>query len=40
MHFFLHPWQLLIAVLAGWVHHEQQKIIQFYQAEVNAMMEA
>ena len=40
MNFILQPWQLLVAVLAGWVDHEQQKIIQFYQADVKAMMEA
>ena len=40
MNLILQPWQLLVAALASWVHHEQQKIIQFYQAEVKAMMEA
>ena len=32
MNFILQPWQLFFMVLASWVHHEQQKIIEFYQA--------
>ena len=40
MNFILQPWQLLVVALASWVHHEQQKIIQFYQAEIKALMEA
>lgn len=31
MNFILQPWQLLLAVLASWVHHEQQKVVEFYQ---------
>jgi hypothetical protein len=40
MSFILHPWQLLLVILVGWVHREQQKIIEFYQAELEAMMRA
>jgi transposase InsO family protein len=40
MNFILQPWQLLVVALSSWVHHEQQKIIQFYQAEIKALMEA
>ena len=40
MNFILKPWQLLFAVFAGWVHEEQQKIIEFYQAEIRALMDA
>ena len=38
MSFILQPWQLLFMVLASWVHREQQKIIEFYQAQLDAMM--
>ena len=37
MSFILQPWQLFFMVLASWVHHEQQKIIEFYQAELKAV---
>ncbi len=40
MNFILQPWQLLVVALASWVHHEQQEIIRFYQAEIKALMEA
>jgi len=40
MSFILQPWQLLFMVLASWVHREQQKTIEFYQAELEAMMKA
>ena len=40
MNFILHPWQLLVMILAGWIHDEQQKIIDFYRAQLVAMMQA
>ena len=40
MSFILKPWQVLFMVLASWVHREQQKTIEFYQAELEAMMKA
>ena len=40
MSFILQPWQLFCMVLASWVHREQQKIIEFYQAELKAVMDA
>jgi transposase InsO family protein len=40
MSFILQPWQLLFIVFASWVHREQQKIIEFYQAELKAVMDA
>ena len=40
MNFILHPWQLLIVILAGWFNHEQQKIIDFYRAELETVMKA
>ena len=38
MSFILKPWQVLFMVLASWVHREQQKTIEFYQAELEALM--
>ena len=40
MSFILKPWQVLFMVLASWVHREQQKTIEFYQAQLEAMMKA
>ena len=40
MNFILQAWQLFLMVLASWVNREQQKIIEFYQAELKAVMDA
>ena len=40
MSFILQPWQVLLVILSAWVHREQQKIIEFYQVELEAMMKA
>ena len=40
MSFLLQPWQLFFMVLASWVHRDQQKIIEFYQTQLDAMMKA
>ena len=40
MDFILRPWQLFFMVLASWVNREQQKIIEFYQVELKAVMDA
>ena len=40
VNFILHPWQLFFMILASWVHSEQQKIIDFYRAELEAVMKA
>ena len=40
MSFILQPWQLFGVILVGWVQREQQKIILFYQAELEAVMKA
>ncbi|MSQ48702.1 MAG: hypothetical protein EXR78_10030 [Deltaproteobacteria bacterium] len=29
MNFVLQPWQLLLSIVAGWIHDEQQKIIEY-----------
>jgi putative transposase len=40
MSFVLQPWQFFFVILVGWVQREQQKIILFNQAELEAMMKA
>ena len=40
MRFVLQPWQFFFVILVGWVHREQQEIIQFYQAQLDAVMKA
>ena len=40
MPFALQPWQFLFVILVGWVQREQQKIILFHQAELEAIMKA
>src|SRR6266508_1875840 len=39
MNFVLQPWQLLVALLAGWVNHEQQAAIEFLRTEVEVLKE-
>jgi putative transposase len=38
--FILKPWQLFFLILAGWVNRRQQEVIEFYRAELEAMMKA
>jgi putative transposase len=33
IHFVLQPWQLLLAILAGWVNRQQQDVIQYLRTE-------
>lgn len=40
MSFILQPWQLLFAILSGWIHHRQQLIIEFQNAEILSLMES
>jgi hypothetical protein len=40
MSYILQPWQLLFVVFASWVHRKQQKVIEFYQAQLDAMMKS
>jgi transposase InsO family protein len=40
MSLLLKPWQLLFVAFAGWVHEEQQKIIAFYQSQLETVMDA
>jgi hypothetical protein len=39
MTFLLHPWQLLLVILAGWVNRQQQQIIDFQQTEIDVLKE-
>jgi hypothetical protein len=40
MSFTLKPWQFFFVILVGWVHREQQKIIEFYRQEVETLMKS
>ncbi len=40
MNFILQPWQFFFMILASWVHSEQQRINEFYRAELDAVMKA
>jgi putative transposase len=39
MNFVLNPWQMLLAVLAGWVNEEQQKLIEYLRTERQVLWE-
>ncbi|MCU0785651.1 MAG: hypothetical protein MUF81_16725 [Verrucomicrobia bacterium] len=39
MSFVLHPWQLLLVILAGWVNQQQQQIIDFQRTESDVLKE-
>ena len=34
MSFVCRPWQFFVAVLVGWAHHEQKKIIAFFRLKL------
>ena len=40
MSFILQPWQFFVVILVGWVNREQQKIIEFYEKQVEALMKS
>ena len=35
----LHPWQLLLLILAGWIHHREQEVIEYLRAENRVLRE-
>ncbi len=35
----LHPWQLLLAILSGWVNQRQQEIIEFQNTQITTLMQ-
>ena len=39
MNTILQPWQLLFAILSGWVHRRQQQIIEFQSSEIISLMQ-
>ena len=39
MNFILQPWQLLLVILAGWIHQQQQRIIDFQRTEIDVLKE-
>ena len=40
MNVVLQPWQLLFAILSGWVHRRQQEIIEFQNTEIISLMQS
>lgn len=39
MNFVLQPWQLLVAIFAGWINRQQQAVIDFQRAEIQVLRE-
>ncbi len=39
MSFILQPWQLLFAILSGWIHRRQQQIIEFQNSQIISLMQ-
>jgi putative transposase len=39
MSFVLQPWQLLLSIFAGWIHDEQQKIIEYQGTIIQVLLE-
>ena len=39
MSFILHPWQLLLVILAGRINQQQQQIIDFQRTAINVLQE-
>ena len=39
MSFVLHPWQLFVVALAGWLQREQQAVIEFQNAQIEALLQ-
>ena len=38
MNEILQPWQLLLAILSGWIHHRQQKMIEFQNDQIESLL--
>ena len=36
---YLKPWQLLLLILAGWINHRQQEVIEYLRAENDVLRE-
>ena len=39
MNFILQPWQLAFVILAGWVNHQQQQVIDYLRTENQVLKE-
>ena len=39
MTFILHPWHLMLMVLAGWINRQQQEVIEYLRTENQALKE-
>ncbi len=39
MSFILHPWQLYLVILAGWINREQQEVIEYLRTENQVLKE-
>ena len=39
MKFVLHPWQLLLLILAGWINRQDQDVIEYLKAENRVLRE-
>ena len=39
MHFTLQPWQFYLVILAGWVNHQQQQVIDYLRTENQVLKE-
>ena len=35
MNFILHPWQLLLVILAGWINRQQQDVIEYLRTDTH-----
>ncbi len=39
MSFILHPWQLLVFIIAGWINRQQQEVIEYLRTENQVLKE-
>ena len=39
MNLILQPWQLLLVIVAGWVHRQQQEVIDYLRTESQVLKE-
>ena len=39
MHFTLQPWQLYVVIIAGWIHCQQQEVIEYLRTENQVLKE-
>ena len=39
MNFILKPWQLFFLILSGWINRQQQEVIEFQNAQIQALLD-